>query len=260
MAKTNKLEFISYYIPAYKQYADGDEIFGGYGPRLSDWRGLNQLANVSGLLRRNPASRKAVVQLFDAPDIMEEHKHIPCTCTLQFMIRGNELQMFTYMRSNDVLWGLPRDVFSFTMLQEIMARALSVELGTYKHAVGSLHLYDRSKATASRFLNEGWQSTQMPMPAMPTGDPWPGIRLLLEAESSIRIGGTFDAGRLDNVDPYWGDLIRLLQVFRCSKDKDADSIEILRGRMSSDVYRTFIDKRLSQLSRSAWGAEFSGDG
>ena len=43
--------------------------------------------------------------------------------------------MLTYMRSNDAYWGLPHDVFAFTMLQEILARSLTLELGTYKHAV-----------------------------------------------------------------------------------------------------------------------------
>lgn len=244
LAKTNDLAFISYYIPLYKQFADGDEIYGGYGPRLFSWRGMNQLANVTDILRRKPDSRQAVIQLFDAGDIVDEHKDIPCTCTLQFMIRRDKLHMFTNMRSNDAMWGLPHDVFSFTMLQEIIARSLSVELGTYKHAVGSLHLYDRSIGNARQFLNEGWQSTETLMPAMPTGDPWPAIASLLEAEAEIRTGGGFDASRLDDLNPYWADLIRLLQVFRSSKDKDSDKVLELRGKMSSNVYRPFIDTRL----------------
>ena len=183
LAKSNKLEFIFYYLSKYKDFAEGDEIFGGYGPRLFDWRGLNQLANVTNLLKRKRDSRRAVIQVFDAGDIEGEHKDIPCTCTLQFMIRHDALHMFTYMRSNDVILGLPHDIFSFTMLQEIMARELSVELGTYYHAVGSLHLYDRDREDAQQFLDEGWQSTDLPMPPMPKGNPWPAIDLLLEAES-----------------------------------------------------------------------------
>lgn len=81
LAKTNALAFISYYLPAYEKYADGDVIFGGYGPRLFDRKGQDQLANVISILKKNPDSRKAVVQLFDAEDIVEEHKDIPCTCT-----------------------------------------------------------------------------------------------------------------------------------------------------------------------------------
>ncbi len=248
LAKTNDLSFISYYIPPYRNYADGDEIFGGYGPRLFNWRGLNQVAKVTDVLRKKPHSRKAVIQLFEAYDIVEKHEDIPCTSTLQFMIRQDKLHMFTNMRSNDVHWGLPHDVFCFTMLQEIVARSLSVELGTYKHAVGSLHLYVKHINAAKHFLNEGWQPTEAAMPPMPTGDPWPSITLLLRAESAIRTASAFDDIELGDVDPYWADLIRLLQVFRSKQDKDADRIKALRGRMASNVYFPFIDRVLRQLA------------
>src|SRR5262245_55123087 len=129
LAGTNALEFISYYVP-YSEYADGDVVFGGYGPRLFDWKGLDQIANVIALLRKKTYSRQAVIQLFDARDIVQEHRSIPCTCALQFMIRRGRLHAVTYMRSNDAFLGLPHDIFAFTMLQEILARSLSVELGT----------------------------------------------------------------------------------------------------------------------------------
>ena|SRR3989442_10640580 len=248
LAKTNKLDFISYYIPRYKDYADADEVFGGYGPRLFNWKGLTQLDKVTDVLRRKPDSRQAVIQLFDGHDIVGEHGDVPCTCTLQFMLRGGKLQMFTNMRSNDAFLGLPHDFFCFTMLQEIVARSLSVELGTYKHAVGSLHLYDVDIVAAQQFLGEGWQSTKMPMPPMPMGDPWPSIAALLRAESSIRTIGTFDVGILGKMDPYWTDLIRLLQVFRCKQDRKVDKIRELRGGMSCNVYFPFIDKVISQLA------------
>jgi thymidylate synthase len=213
---------------------------------LFNWRGVNQLENVITVLRGRPDSRKAVIQLFDAHDIAKEYNDVPCTCTLQFMKRDGKLHMLTNMRSNDAWLGLPHDVFCFTMLQEIVARAASVELGTYKHSVGSLHLYEKNSKGVQRFLAEGWQSNT-PMPPMPVGDPWPGIALLLEAESAFRTAASFDAARLDDVDPYWADLIRLLQVFRCKNDKDPETIETLRGRMSSKIYYPFIDKALSGL-------------
>jgi thymidylate synthase len=49
--------------------------------------------------------------------------------------------MHTTMRSNDVWLGLPYDLFTATILQELMAGWLGVELGTYHHHVDSLHLY-----------------------------------------------------------------------------------------------------------------------
>lgn len=247
LAKTNDLAFISYYVPGYKKYADGDVIFGGYGPRLFTTGGINQVANVIKRLKKRPDTRQAVIQLFQASDLIGAHNDIPCTCTLQFMLRRGTLHLFTNMRSNDVFFGMPHDIFAFTMLQEIIARNLSVELGTYKHAVGSLHLYHSNRRAADRFLEEGWQST-ISMPPMPSGDPWVSITSLLEAESAIRSGKNFDAKQLDCLDPYWADLVRLLQLFRYYKDKNTEAIRRLRDRLYFDVYQLFFDAKLDQIN------------
>ena len=95
----------------------------------------------------------------------------------------------TSMRSNDAYLGLPHDVFSFTMFQEIVARMLGVEMGDYTHFAGSLHLYDEHQEEVTNFLDEGWQATEgAAMPPMPAGDPWPSIGVFLRAESAIRTG------------------------------------------------------------------------
>lgn len=247
LAKRNDVEFISYYIPAYRDYANGNKIYGGYGPRLFEWKGIDQVENIKRILHRKPYTRQAVIQLFDANDIANPHNDVPCTCTLQFMVRDDKLQMFTNMRSNDVYWGLPHDIFSFTMLQELVARNLSIEMGTYKHAVGSLHLYDKDIDTAKKFLDEGWQSTKTPMPSMPSDNPQPALELFLKAESEIRKAGKFDAGKLISIDSYWMDLILLLQVFRHWKYRQRDQILRIRRKISSKVYLPFIDAKLEQL-------------
>jgi thymidylate synthase len=149
------------------------------------------------------------------------------------------------MRSNDAWLGLPHDVFAFTMLQEILARDLSVSLGVYKHAVGSMHLYERDRDSAKQFLAEGWQSTDMPMPPMPTGDPWLAIQSVLEAEEAIRNGAIVDNEKITQLDPYWADLIRLLQLLRCSRDGDVGGMENLRQSMASTAYHPYIQRRIT---------------
>lgn len=245
LAKDNSLDFISYYLPRYSKFANGDKIHGGYGPRLFEWDGIDQVSNVINLLKRNPSTRKAVIQIFDRMDIDKKYNDVACTCTLQFMIRNNSLHMVTYMRSNDVFLGLPHDIFCFTMLQEIIARTLSVKLGTYKHAVGSLHIYETNSEGVRQFLSEGWQSTETPMIPMPTGNPWDGITALLEAESALRISKGIDPNNLNDIDTYWGDLIRLLQVFQYKKQKNLEMIQLLREQMACKVYNPFIDKVLT---------------
>ncbi len=107
LGKTDRLDTIEYYIPVYRKFAEGGRLFGAYGPRLFDWNGLTQFSNVAALLRRKRHSRQAVIQLFSANDIAEQHKDVPCTCTLQFLVRTDALHLLVSMRSNDVLLGIP---------------------------------------------------------------------------------------------------------------------------------------------------------
>lgn len=238
LSRSNRLDHISYYISAYdNETEDGETIYGGYGRRIFNQRGEDQLRNVITLLQNSPTSRRAVIQLFNAEDIERRHKEVPCTCTLQFLIRGKKLHMFTNMRSNDAYLGLPHDIFCFTMLQDVVARTLGVGLGPYKHFVVSLHLYDEHRAGAQQYLDEGVQAT-VPMPPMPRGDPWPSIQKVLDAEFRIRHGEAIDANCW-GVSPYWADLIRLLQVFAARGNRAKK--QALKAQMASSNYGTYID-------------------
>ncbi len=249
LAKSKDLQFIAYYLSRYrKESEDGRTVYGGYGPRLFGMRRHNQVGNVLALLKRKRDSRRAVIQLFDAADIARTHKEIPCTCTLQFMIRGRQLHMFTNMRSNDAFLGLPHDVFAFTMLQEIVARTLRVEIGTYKHAVGSLHLYNEHRQSARQYLKEGWQSTA-PMPPMPVTNPWRSIHRVVKAERAIRSGRKINIGAL-RLHPYWADLVRLLQIYWHFRKRDGTQIMGLKRQMSTHLYDSYIEDLRNRLQQN----------
>lgn len=248
LSKETRLDFIDYYIPGRFQEESDDQVTvrSGYGERLQAWRGMNQLDNVVRLLRKHRSSRRATIQLFDASDLTERYASIPCTCTLQFLVRDDRLHMFVAMRSNDAYLGLPHDIFSFTMLQEMVARAVGAEIGEYKHCAGSLHLYEKHFEAAQQYLNEGWQDP-VRMPAMPAGDPHDGIEWLRGIEESARLrrGGDLEAViRAARVDDYWKDLGRLLLSFRASKDSDAALLAHLKEKLYSNVYKMFVVARL----------------
>jgi thymidylate synthase len=123
-------------------------------------------------LTADPDSRRAVMHINQPRDLWRAvsrgSRDVPCTLSLQLLIRNRRLHMHVVMRSNDVVWGLPYDVFSFTLLQEAFlhqlqeAGALVDDLGSYHHTAGSLHLYDTHYAMADQVTKETWQ-TSAPM-------------------------------------------------------------------------------------------------
>lgn len=127
----------------FDQFRDGGIFHGAYGPRVRA-----QLPRVVERLRRDPASRQAIIVLWDPlHDLMNDGMHdYPCTISLQFFVRGGRLDMHTHMRSNDVWWGLAYDAFQFCQLQYTVARALGRDVGQYFHHANSLHVYEHDLA------------------------------------------------------------------------------------------------------------------
>lgn len=245
LSGSNDQAFIEYYLSKYGVYCDDGIAFGAYGTRLFNHRGhYNQLENVLDLLTRKPTTRQAVIQLFDANDLTVVKKDIPCTCTLQFLIRNNRLNLLVYMRSNDAYIGLPHDIFSFTMLQEIIACKLQLDVGPYKHMVGSLHLYESDHEPAKSYLDSGWQIIDE-MPSMPLCDPFNFIPDVLKLENTIRTDfSNFDLNNIA-LPEYWADIVKLLYIFSVSKHNNheltsQDAIHL----MSHKNYAPFIKKKL----------------
>jgi hypothetical protein len=57
------------------------------------------------------------------------------------------------MRSSDIILGLAYDVPAFTIMQEVMANELGVELGEYVHTSNSLHCYQRDFEMLNEIAN-----------------------------------------------------------------------------------------------------------
>jgi thymidylate synthase len=256
LSANSGLDQIRYYIDDYDQYSDdGKTLSGAYGPRIfsearvtggaapnDEWR------RIITALRERPGSRNAIIQIYANADGRSDGKDIPCTCTLHFVIRKKRLHLHVHMRSNDALKGMPHDVFSFSMLQEIAARELGVEVGTYQHSVASLHLYDddedfKSRTKAQEYLNEGLHDV-VPMPEMPEGDPWPALRIVLKAEREIR-GGNVDHEPPADLDAYWRDLITLLRIYGAIKYRRGEGVEDLLKQLSHDFFRLYVLDRIA---------------
>lgn len=113
---------------------------GAYGPRT-----YGQVTNVIAELRRDPDSRRAVVYVGRETDLWnsQDTGEMPCTSLWQFFVRDGALEMITYMRSWDLVWGLSYDLPVFTTMQRFIAQQLGLQLGNYQHFAGSAHVYER---------------------------------------------------------------------------------------------------------------------
>jgi thymidylate synthase len=249
MSRSDDASIIDYYIPTYKEkFSDdgGKTIHGAYGPRLFGMRGTDQVKNVIKLLKAKGTSRRAVIQLFNAEDIMHQYLDIPCTCSLQLLIRDGKLNLITYMRSNDAFLGLPHDIFSFTMLQELIACDLDLDLGTYKHMVGSMHVYEEHYDRARTFMDEGFHE-RIAMPEMPRDNPWLEIEKVNGYAEKIRNGET-DGLNFPDVSEYWKTHLQLLLIYHFTKN-DYPNVERLlqiAGATTWGNYKPFVIKRLAR--------------
>ncbi len=174
-----EIDMIVKYAPQYERFANDGIAHGAYGHRwlhdpgfagngsdatgkytfegaarrkLLPWaqrdkalQRLNQLELVGNLLKEQPHSRQAVVTMWNGGDLVQayggEKKDLPCTLTMQFLIRNDALHCITTMRSNDLWLGFPYDVWCFTNIQRLIADFLGIPTGTYTHQAGSLHVY-----------------------------------------------------------------------------------------------------------------------
>jgi thymidylate synthase len=175
------------------RYADDGVLRGAYGPRMRAWRGeVDQLDRVRTLLSRDPDSRQAVIQLFDPGKDWNGYRDVPCTLGYRFFIRDRRLHMHTTMRSQDLWLGFPYDVFAATLLQELLAGWLGVDLGAYHHHVDSLHLYEKDVVAAPALPVDAPHTRPMD----PTGMPWSDmpelLRTVIDGEPATGLGRPWD--------------------------------------------------------------------
>lgn len=170
--------------PVFKQFMDGGSFHGGYGQRTR-----SQLPAVVNRLRKDPHTRQAIATIWDPlHDLFTEGvRDYPCTLSLQFLVRDSRVVMLTHMRSNDAWRGLAYDVFVFTQLQQAVAAALGLKVGTYHHHVGSFHIYDSDLEAINKMMDAEDHGAQEHVDGLfNPGTPWESIadaaRSILEGD------------------------------------------------------------------------------
>lgn len=154
------LQAIGHYTSAWERMSDdGETVNSNYGYIIQSKHDFNQFDYCYELLKKDPNSRQAIIHIKTPQNtIAHPTKDLNCTVYCQFFIREEDgkpaLFMSTHMRSNDLWMGVPYDCFFFMNLQVLMAMRLGIEVGTYTHYAGSLHMYARDYESALINLEE----------------------------------------------------------------------------------------------------------
>jgi thymidylate synthase len=213
------LDMIAHYAPRLRGLSENGTTLTGtaYGPRLfgsSPPDGRSQFDRILALVRDDPDTKRATALIMRPDELTDPaNPDVACTLGLQFMLRANRLHTSAYMRGNDAMIGLYGDTFAFTFIQEFAAQLLGVEVGTYAHHVGSMHINTLDLAKVERILAE-------PAPphfghaAMPSTTSWADIRTVLSWEERLRRNQLAFTAEAAHLDPYWVQVIALFEVHR----------------------------------------------
>ena len=189
MSGSNKLEFIEKYSKFWKHISDdgitcnsayGKYIFYDMYPAGDYW--LSQWEYVKRTLRNDPTSRQAVIHI--KPVQCAPTKDVVCTYIMQFSLRDGLLDLTVNMRSNDFYKGLTYDVFQFTLLQDLMAAELNVDLGKYVHIANNLHIYEEDFDKIKQMIESGYGPKEI-LPPIPANFRHVDLPLLLAGLNPI---------------------------------------------------------------------------
>jgi thymidylate synthase len=132
---------------------DGATFFGAYGPKICD-----QIPYVVAALHNDINTRQAVMTTWrENPPAT---KDVPCTISLQFLVRHNLLHCVASMRSSDLWLGHPYDIVNFSAVSFAILLQLNnlqddrVELGNLFLTCGSKHIYERNEADVKDVIDK----------------------------------------------------------------------------------------------------------
>src|SRR5690606_21129551 len=116
-----------------------------------------QIGYVIAKLVEDRDTRQAVVNIWrESPP---ESRDIPCTLSLQWLIRNGKLYCIATMRSSDLWLGHPYDTFNFSaisfyILLQLRTSGILVTLGDLHLTAGSKHIYERNVEQVSDIIDD----------------------------------------------------------------------------------------------------------
>ena len=133
-------------VTIWDEWADADGELGPvYGAQWRSWtaadgRRIDQISQALELIRRDPASRRILVNAWNVGEL-ERMALTPCHALFQFYVADGRLSCQLYQRSADVFLGVPFNIASYALLTHMVAQQCDLEVGDFVWTGGDTHLY-----------------------------------------------------------------------------------------------------------------------
>lgn len=237
MAGRTDLDMISHYAPRMRHSSRDGKTFVGsaYGSRIFNPAGTDTISpfdRVTALLRNEADSKRGLIPIFTPDELaVDDNPDMSCVVALHLLAREGRLHMVCYMRANDCDRGLLSDVFSFTMIQELAAVQLGLDIGTYTHHIGSAHIGDRDYDRVRRVLAEAAaqpEPVRYTFPAMPAETSLATIGDVLKYEERVRTNeAQYTPDDIVGLGfaPYWQQVLLLFEAYRQIRYCETDPVE-----------------------------------
>ena len=154
-------------VRIWDEWADADGDLGPvYGKQWRRWetadgRVIDQMAWLVKEIKRNPDSRRLVVNAWNVGEI-DKMALSPCHCLFQFYVSEGKLSCQLYQRSADTFLGVPFNIASYALLTMMVAQVCDLEVGEFVHTFGDVHLYSNHVEQAKLQLSR----EPRPLPTM----------------------------------------------------------------------------------------------
>lgn len=110
------------------------------GQPLYVGRGVDQIQQLIEMIKSTPDSRRLIVSAWNPGDVPRMALP-PCHTMWQVRILSGRLHLQLYQRSGDMFLGVPFNIASYALLQEMLAHVTGYEPGDFVHTLGDAHIY-----------------------------------------------------------------------------------------------------------------------
>jgi thymidylate synthase len=133
-------------VTIWDEWADAEGELGPvYGVQWRAWRAadgriIDQMQAAIDLLRRDPHSRRILVNAWNVGEL-DQMALTPCHAMFQFYVADGRLSCQLYQRSADIFLGVPFNVASYALLTHMVAQQCDLAMGEFIWTGGDCHLY-----------------------------------------------------------------------------------------------------------------------